>query len=259
MLGIIGGTGLTELKDQQQVAIHSLATPWGLPSGDIGELSVSGKHALFLARHGHPHTIPPHRVNYRANLAALKKAGATAIVAVNAVGGINPEMGVTHINLPDQLIDYTYGRQHTYFDGGDAVKLDFDYFGDGHIQGQVTHIDFSYPYASQLREKMAECLQTMAFDFSIEGVYGCTQGPRLETTAEIKRMARDGCDIVGMTGMPEAALARELGLEYACIALVVNPAAGVSRQVITMADIERAISTGMERVKQVIASIVAEQ
>ena len=241
MLAIIGGTGLTELEGLTEVTRHKLSTAWGEPSADVVEVNLSGKKAFFLARHGNPHCIPPHKVNYRANIAALKEIGITQIVAVNAVGGINPQMGATHINVPDQLIDYSHGRVGTYFE--DDLE-------------HVTHIDFSYPYTEELRQKIIAELKKVATNFSTQGVYGCTQGPRLETVAEIKRMAQDGCDIVGMTGMPEAALARELEMQYACLALIVNPAAGVSDDVITMAEIEQAVADGMGVVKQVVASLI---
>jgi 5'-methylthioinosine phosphorylase len=246
MLAIIGGTGLTEFEDYRTDVLHENNTPWGKSSSAISEISIAGKSALFLARHGQPHRIPPHRINYRANIAALKQAGATEVIAVNAVGGINPRMGVTHITIPDQLIDYSYGREHTYFDGVSHPD-------------EVRHIDFSYPYSELLRQNLIRQLQRASLEFSHTGVYACTQGPRLETAAEIRKMAKDGCDIVGMTGMPEAALARELSLEYACMALIVNPAAGISSEIITMADIAKAINDGMGKVKQVLISMIAEQ
>jgi len=181
-------------------------------------------------------------VNYRANLWALKQAGAEAILAVNAVGGIHAAMDTGHFCVPHQLIDYTSGREHTYF----ADDLE-----------QVTHIDFSYPYSEPLREQLIAALAAEGCAYSSHGVYACTQGPRLETVAEIARLERDGCDIVGMTGMPEAALARELDLAYACLALVVNPAAGKSTAVITMAEIEQALHDGMGKVKSTLARVLA--
>lgn len=239
---IIGGTGLTQLDG---LSIHqslSLETPYGAPSADILRGKYVGREVLFLARHGHPHRIPPHRVNYRANLWALRQAGATAILAVNAVGGIHAAMGTGHYCVPHQIIDYTFGRAHTYFED----NLD-----------TVTHVDFSHPYDETLRRRLIAALAAEGCVFSGHGVYGCTQGPRLETAAEIARLERDGCDIVGMTGMPEAVLARELGLPYACLALVVNPAAGKSTALITMDDIERALGEGMGKVKSVLGRVLA--
>ncbi|MBA4289068.1 MAG: 5'-methylthioadenosine phosphorylase [Pseudomonas sp.] len=239
---IIGGTGLTKLDDLTITAALHIDTPYGAPSAAVLKGNYAGREVLFLARHGHPHRIPPHQVNYRANLWALREAGATAIIAVNAVGGIHAAMGTGHFCLPHQIIDYTYGREQTFFEG----ELD-----------HVTHVDFSHPYDASLRRKLADALQAEGAEFSSHGVYGCTQGPRLETVAEIARMERDGCDLVGMTGMPEAVLARELVLPYACLSLVVNPAAGKSKALITMAEIERALEEGMGTVKAVLARLLA--
>jgi 5'-methylthioinosine phosphorylase len=238
---IIGGTGLTQfegLSIRQSLAVD---TPYGTPSAEVQIGECAGKDVLFLARHGHPHRFPPHQVNYRANLWALKQAGAEAILAVNAVGGIHTAMGTGHLCVPHQLIDYTSGREHTYF----ADDLE-----------QVTHIDFSYPYSEPLRQQLIAALAAEGVAYSSHGVYACTQGPRLETVAEIARLERDGCDIVGMTGMPEAALARELELDYACLALVVNPAAGKSTALITMAEIEQALRDGMGKVKSTLARVL---
>jgi 5'-methylthioinosine phosphorylase len=217
-------------------------TPYGTPSGDIQIGDYAGREVMFLARHGHPHRLPPHKVNYRANLWALKQAGAEVILAVNAVGGIHPDMGTGHFCVPHDLVDYTSGREHTFF----ADDLE-----------QVTHIDFSHPYSEPLRARLIAALAAEGYAFSDFGVYGCTQGPRLETAAEIIRLERDGCDIVGMTGMPEAALARELELEYACLALVVNPAAGKSDAVISMVEIEQALHDGIGKVKATLARVLS--
>ena len=240
---IIGGTGLTQLEGLTLHEALQLDTPYGPTSAPILHGSYAGRDVLFLARHGHPHRIAPHQVNYRANLWALKQAGAEAIIAVNAVGGIHAAMGSGHLCVAHQIIDYTWGREHTYFAGDDLE--------------QVTHIDFSYPYDEVLRSKLNTALQALGYAHSSHGVYGATQGPRLESVAEIARMERDGCDIVGMTGMPEAALARELELPYACLALVVNPAAGKSSGVITMAEIEQALLEGIGRVKAVLAGVLS--
>ncbi|MFZ3184608.1 MAG: methylthioadenosine phosphorylase [Pseudomonadales bacterium RIFCSPLOWO2_12_59_9] len=239
---IIGGTGLTQLEGLHIEAELQIDTPYGAPSAPVLRGSYAGREVLFLARHGHPHRIPPHQVNYRANLWALKQAGAEAIIAVNAVGGIHAQMPAGHFCVPDQIIDYSYGREHTYFAG----ELE-----------HVTHVDFSYPYDEPLRAKLLAALQAQGCSFSDFGVYGCTQGPRLETAAEIVRMQRDGCDIVGMTGMPEALLARELELPYGCLALVVNPAAGKSDELITMTEIERVLAQGMDKVKATLAQVLA--
>lgn len=239
---IIGGTGLTQLEGLDIIDAQFIDTPYGEPSANIMRGRYAGQDVLFLARHGHPHRIPPHQVNYRANLWALRHAGADKIIAVNAVGGISCTMQTGHFCIPDQIIDYTSGREHTLYTG------DLDH---------VTHVDFSYPYDQTLRLKLIKAVSSLGFSCTNQGVYGCTQGPRLETVAEITRMERDGCDIVGMTGMPETVLARELGLAYASLALVVNPAAGKAQGVITMSQIEQAVVEGMAKVKQILSSLLS--
>ncbi|MBF7731302.1 S-methyl-5'-thioinosine phosphorylase [Pseudomonas sp. N040] len=241
-LAIIGGSGLTELDGLGRCTELRLETPYGQPSAALVRGTCAGREVVFLARHGRPHRIPPHQVNYRANLWALQQAGAEAVIAVNAVGGINSAMGTGHFCVPDQLIDYSWGRVQTFFEG----ELE-----------QVTHIDFSAPYTADLRAQLVQALRAEGCSYSAGGVYGCTQGPRLETAAEIIRLERDGCDIVGMTGMPEAALARELGLPYACLALVVNPAAGKAAGPISLTDMEQAMRDGMGQARAVLARLLA--
>jgi 5'-methylthioinosine phosphorylase len=239
---IIGGTGLTQLQGLTIRDAMFIDTPYGAPSAEILRGSYAGREVLFLARHGHPHRIPPHEVNYRANLWALRQAGANTILAINAVGGITDNLKTGCFCIPDQIIDYTSSRQHTLYEG----ELD-----------HVTHVDFSYPYDAELRRRLIAAVAASGYSCNNHGVYGCTQGPRLETAAEIKRMERDGCDVVGMTGMPETVLARELGLRYACLALVVNPAAGKSSGVITMAQIDAALNAGMSKVKIILARMLS--
>lgn len=239
---IIGGTGLTELDGLKISDARQIDTPYGPTSSPILMGNYAGHELLFLARHGHPHRIPPHEVNYRANLWALRQAGADQIIAVNAVGAISPDLSTGDFCVPDQIIDYTSGRKHTFF--------------EGYLE-QVTHVDFSYPYDALLRKRLIAAAAAQGFACKNSGTYGCTQGPRLETVAEIRRLERDGCDVVGMTGMPEAALARELGLAYACLALVVNPAAGKGDGVITMHQIEQAVRIGMDKTRKVLARLLA--
>lgn len=241
MLAFIGGTGLTRLQGLNIVERKSLDTEWGSPSSPVTVGELNGQQVLFLARHGDPHVLLPHQVNYRANLAALQQAGATAIVAVNAVGGISDEAVSGAIVVPTQIIDYTHGRDTTFFDKKN---------------GPVVHVDFSWPFDEPLRRRLLDALQTVAAPTVDGGCYGATQGPRLETAAEIARMERDGCTIVGMTGMPEAVLARELSLPYAMLSLVVNPAAGKSDAEITMEEIEAVIHAGMGKVTEALAVLV---
>lgn len=236
-VGVIGGTGLTTLSGLEITAERSVATPWGQPSSALVEGRLAGQAVVFLSRHGNPHRIPPHQVNYRANLQALHDAGVRTVVGVNAVGGIHPDMGPAHIVIPHQIIDYTWGRASTFFEG----ELD-----------ETTHIDFTWPYTEEARELLITAARDQTLPFSDFGVYGATQGPRLETAAEVLRLERDGCDLVGMTGMPEAALAAELKMNYVCLALVVNRAAGKSDHIITMAEIEAAIDQGMSGIKRIL-------
>lgn len=241
-LGLIGGTGLTSLESLRVVRREYVETPWGEPSAALLHGVIGARPVVFLARHGEQHTIPPHRVNYRANLWALHAAGAREVVAVAAVGGISDGMAAGRLVIPDQIIDYTYGRDHTLFD----AALD-----------AVTHIDFSHPYCGALRQALLEAGRTAGIKLVDGGTYGATQGPRLETEAEIDRMERDGCDLVGMTGMPEAALARELGLCYASCAVIANRAAGRGSGAITMQAIHACLEEGMGRVRSLLAALAA--
>lgn len=242
MLAIIGGTGFTQMQEVEILAERSPYTALGEASAPVTEARLEGRRVLFLARHGHPHKLPPHKINYRANLLALQAAGATEVLAVNAVGGIDPKLEPASLVLPDQIIDYTWGREATYFDG-DFLPLD--------------HIDFSFPYSYEMRLRLLAAARRSGIALQDGGTYAATQGPRLETAAEIKRLARDGCSLVGMTGMPEAALARELSLPYACLSLVVNPAAGLRDQEITLQEMEVALKQGINQVRQLLCSYTA--
>jgi 5'-methylthioadenosine phosphorylase/5'-methylthioinosine phosphorylase len=241
-LAIIGGTGLTQLSDLKIINSERLDTPYGAPSAEFITGELNDKPVIFLARHGNPHTIAPHKINYRANIWGLKQLGVTQIIAVAAVGGITKQMSPAHIAIPDQLIDYSHGRKHTFFD-------DENY--------PVTHIDFSYPYNEKLRALLITAAANANIAITPEATYGCTQGPRLETAAEIKRMAQDGCDLVGMTAMPEAALAKELGIDYAAISVIANWAAGVTVGEITMAEIEHNLHSGMANTALLLKAFIA--
>ena len=213
---IIGGTGFEALAGFEVARREVVDTPYGEPSAALVFGREGAREWVFLSRHGVEHTIPPHRVNYRANIWALKESGVKRIVALAAVGGISNHLPPESIVIPDQIIDDTWGRAHTFFDGP-AVG--------GMIAG-VKHIDFSRPYSEAMREKIIAAANKSGVELVTEAVLAVTQGPRLETAAEIARLERAGANLVGMTAMPEAALARELDIEYATLALVVNPAAG---------------------------------
>jgi 5'-methylthioadenosine phosphorylase/5'-methylthioinosine phosphorylase len=242
-LAIIGGTGLTQLNGLIITKRETLTTPYGLPSADFITGEYNQKEVIFLARHGNPHTIAPHKINYRANIWGLKHLGVENIIAVAAVGGITPEMAPAHIAIPDQIIDYSHSRLHTFFE-------DENY--------PVTHIDFTYPYNRALRAALVIAAKNAEINISPIGTYGCTQGPRLETAAEIKRMEKDGCDLVGMTGMPEASLAKELEMNYAAISVIANWAAGKTAGEITMAEIERHLHNGMIKVANLLKAFISQ-
>lgn len=224
-LAIIGGTGVYRLAELDDVRSFDVQTRFGAPSGPVRVGRLGDRSVAFLARHGEGHSVPPHRVNYRANLAALQQLGATRVLAMNTVGGITERFGPRVLACPDQLIDYTWGRISTICEEEGS---------------EVLHVDFGEPYTEALRRMVLDAAKAAGVPLVDGGCYGATQGPRLETRAEIARMRRDGCDLVGMTGMPEAGLAREMGLDYACLAIVANWAAGAGPQVddvITLQDV----------------------
>lgn len=240
--GIIGGTGLTSLTNLQITRREVVHTPYGEPSGPLTFGMLAGKEVVFLPRHGAGHTIPPHKVNYRANIWALKQTQVRQVVAIAAVGGIHADLVPGKFAIPDQLVDYTWSRGNTFF--------------EEHLT-HVTHVDFTFPYSPALREKIIKACQLAKLEVVTRGTYGAMQGPRLETAAEINRLEQDGCTMVGMTGMPEAALARELDLDYATCAVVANWAAGRGTGgVISMEDIDKTLRTGMANARTMLEQLV---
>ena len=238
---VIGGTGLYAMMSEFEMTRQEIVnTPYGEPSGPLVHGRLLGHDVVFIARHGFTHRLPPHSINYRANIWMLKNAGVDSIIAVNAVGSMNQDCPPETLVIPDQIIDYSWGRQHTFY----AEDLT-----------RVVHVDFTPPYSESLRNTLIQTGEKAGLSMLNQGVYGCTQGPRLETAAEIQRMIRDGCDIVGMTGMPEAALARELSLEYASIAVVANWAAGLSSDPLSMDAISNCLQQGMTQVKTLILQV----
>ena len=243
-LAVIGGTGVYALGDLAGVETHQPETAYGSPSGPVRIGTYAGRRVAFLARHGEGHSLPPHKINYRANLAALKALGATRVLALNTVGGITERFGPRVLACPDQLIDYTWGRISTLCEepGSD-----------------VLHVDFGDPYTPALRREVLAAAARAGVPLVDGGCYGATQGPRLETKAEIARMRRVGCDLVGMTGMPEAGLARELGLDYACLAIVANWAAGAGPdvdEVITLQDVLDHVAAAMGGVPPLLRALL---
>lgn len=242
MLGIIGGSGLDRIRDFEITRQLHVATPYGNPSASLSVGRLCGRDLVFLPRHGPDHSIAPHRINYRANLWALHAQGVRAVVAVAAVGGISDQHAPGTLAVPSQIIDYTHGRESTFFDG---------------VNQPLAHIDFTNPFCNTLRQRLLKAGRAAGERIHEGGVYGATQGPRLETAAEIDRMERDGADFIGMTGMPEAALARELGLSYAMLAVVVNAAAGRGGSAggVSMAEIEAVADSAMQRVISILSAL----
>ncbi len=245
MYAIVGGSGASHLTGFEASRRETVITPYGEVSAALIHGRIAGHAVVYLARHGDGHIIPPHEVNYRANIWALKAQGVTGIIAIASVGGIAPELAPGVLAVPHQILDYTWGRRHTYFDGGATP---------------VTHVDFTHPYAEWLRQKILGAAATIAEPVRARGVYAATQGPRLESAAEVDRLERDGADMVGMTGMPEAALARELGVAYAAIAAVVNFAAGRAESAtgVKVENIGAVLQNTMRRVRLIIERLVQE-
>ena len=243
MLAVIGGSGLSQLANLDVSHREVVRTPYGDPSGAVTFGQICGRPVAFLARHGYGHSIPPHEVNYRANIWALWKRGALGIISVASVGSIRADLKPGDVVIPNQIIDYTWGRKSTYHEGEDC---------------SVTHIDFTEPYDHVLREQLISAAKMVNIPVSDSAVYATTQGPRLETAAEINRFERDGAHIVGMTGMPEAALARELGVPYAAISVVANYAAGRadSRDGISFESIQSVLHESMGHVRTIIEKMV---
>ena len=239
MLAVIGGSGLTQLANLRVTHREVMRTPYGDPSGAVTFGELCGRPVAFLARHGSGHTIPPHQVNYRANIWALSKSGAQAILAVASVGSIRPDLRPGGLVVPHQIIDYTWGRKSTFHEGDHC---------------QVTHVDFTEPYDEGLRQRVLASARALGLEIGDGAVYATTQGPRLETAAEINRFERDGADIVGMTGMPEAVLAREIGVPYAAISVVANYAAGRGDSLngISFEAIQSVLGDSMQQVRSLI-------
>jgi 5'-methylthioinosine phosphorylase len=244
MLAIIGGSGLTQLANLEIQHRQVIRTPYGEPSGALTFGQLNGEEVIFLARHGYGHTIAPHDVNYRANIWAFQSRGVKDVMAVAAVGGIHPDLKPGTIVIPDQIIDYTHGRKTTFREGKETP---------------VVHMDFTEPYSQPMRELAMRAAKAAGETYIDGGVYAAMQGPRLETRAEIDRLERDGATMVGMTGMPEASLAKEIGLSYATIGVVANYAAGrgSSKDAIHYDEVEIVLGQAMDRVRRILEHVVA--
>ena len=241
LLGIIGGSGLAQYPGLEITEQKQVETPYGEPSAAIKMGTLNGKKVAFLPRHGDRHSIPPHRINYRANIHALKVIGVTDILAVAAVGGITDKYAPGVLSVPDQIIDYTHSREQSFV--SERFRAD-------------NHIDFTWPYDAELRQTLLSAATDAGLSVNDGATYAAVQGPRLETAAEIRRLERDGCDLVGMTGMPEACLAREAELRYATLTIVANWAAGKTENVLTMTEIQQTLANGIDDVKSIIAHVI---
>lgn len=246
MDAVIGGTQVTQLPNLERVRHENIRTPFGDPSGPVAIGTCAGREIAFLPRHGNPHALAPHRINYRANLWALKEVGGTQVLSIATSGGIREAFGPAVLVVPDQIIDYTHGREHTYFDGTNGEP--------------VRHIDFTEPYSQAVRRRILDAVRSVGDQAFDGGCYGCFNGPRLETAAEIRKLASDGCDLVGQTSMPEATLAAELGLAYAAICPIVNHAAGIgdSKHQVSRAEITATRASVMERVMKIVSAFASQ-
>lgn len=237
-LGLIGGTGLTALQEAAETL--DIATPYGDPSGPIQVIQGGPVRLLFLPRHGNPHRFPPHCVNYRANMWALREAGAGQVLAVSAVGGITKNYAPGTLAVSDQLVDFTWGREHSYHDSPDVP---------------LVHVDFTYPYGGPLRLELLKAARDASLEVEDGGCIAVFQGPRLESAGEIEMARRAGCDMAGMTSQPEAGLARELGIDYAGLAVVSNWGAGVHNELISEDDIADTLKEPMGLVRKLLATL----
>lgn len=244
MDAVLGGSKLTSLPNMTDIRSQTVTTPYGAPSAAVSIGRLGGREVAFLPRHGDPHMFAPHAINYRANLWALKELGAERVFSVATSGGIRPAFRAGDFVVPDQIVDYSHGRADTYFDGTNGKP--------------VHHIDFTRPYDEGVRAAILKAVGDVGETAHDEGCYACVNGPRLETAAEIRMLARDGCDLVGQTGMPEAALAAELELPYAALCPIVNPAAGVgdSAAAISREEIVRVRAAMFVRIERILEAFV---
>ncbi len=240
-LGLIGGTGLDHWG--AAVRSHEIKGIYGQPSAALAEFHIENLQLFFLPRHGEQHAIPPHAVNYQANIDAFRQLRVEGIIAVNAVGGISSDNQPGTLTIPDQLIDYTWGRAHTF----SMTSAD-----------DLLHAEFAGPFDGRVRSKLLKAAAIAQLDVTDVGCIGVTQGPRLETAAEIRRFKRDGCGLVGMTSMPEAALAREAGLDYASLCINANWAAGLEDEPVSMEAIEATLKDAMAKVRHLLAIFFME-
>jgi 5'-methylthioadenosine phosphorylase len=239
MIGIIGGSGLYDIEGVVIKDLRKIVTPYGHPGDSYVIAEFAGRDVIFLPRHGSQHNIPPHRINYRANIWGFKELGVERLVSLSATGGISTHMMPGSIVVLDQIIDMTKGRDSTFFDGEDGV----------------VHIDFTEPYCRELRDSFFEAGRTSGIELKKTGTYICLNGPRFETKAEIKFFSRTGADVVGMTAMPEASLAREAELCYAGIGVVTNYAAGITGKKLTTKEVVEVMKMTTGKLKELLKEV----
>jgi 5'-methylthioadenosine phosphorylase len=239
-IGLIGGSGLYEIEGLEITKEVSISTPYGEPSSVYKIGTIGAKEIVFLPRHGIPHSIPPHKINYRANIWGFKSLGVERIISVSAAGGIKKDLSPGDIILLDQIIDMTYGaRESTFYD-----------------KDRVVHIDFTNPYCPEMRDFIVKSSKNIGLPIKTAGTYICVNGPRLETAKEIQFFSMIGADVVGMTAMPEASLARELEMCITGISVVTNYAAGISEKKLTTTEVVETMKNSLDRIKSLVKEVI---
>lgn len=242
-IGIIGGSGLYDIKGLTTKEKKKITTPYGKPSDEYRIGKIGDTEVIFLPRHGAHHSIPPHMINYRANIYGFKKLNVERIISVSAAGGIKKGLKPGDIVIADKIVDMTRNRKNTFYDGKE---------GRNRLVPRVVHIDFTEPYCPEMRKILLKAGKSVRVPLKNSGTYVAVEGPRLETASEIKAFGILGADVVGMTGMPEAALARELEICYSAIVLVANFAAGIKKKKLTVAEVMEAMKASMEKIKSLL-------
>ncbi len=256
MLGVIGGSGLYEVDGVEVLEEVEVKTPWGEPSDKYILTQIEGKKVVFLPRHGRGHKFPPHLINFRANLWGFRKLGVNKILSVSAVGGINPLLKAGDFVLSNQFLDFTKSRQSTFYEGiyskFDEEDTKNDLVNQYLKDKRVVHIDVSEPFCPQLQKSLQNTLGKLGYNYLSNATYAATEGPRLETAAEIKALSTLGADIVGMTLVPEIVLARELAMHFVSLSVVTNLAAGISKDRLTSDEVIEMMKQRNEDLKEVI-------
>ncbi len=256
MLGVIGGSGLYKIDGFKKIDELKIETPFGEPSSPIIIAEYEGRNLAFLSRHGTDHSIPPHLVNYRANIWALRKIGIKRILGIGAVGSINEKIKPGDYIIISDFLDFTKSRKSTFYEGRFGKSIE----GKGTVEDlinlkKVVHVDMTDPYCPEMRAILKAVLSDRGYPFKEKGVYVCTEGPRFETPAEIRVFKKLGGDVVGMTGYPEVALARELALCYASLCISANPAAGIADYRLTSEEVINMMKAKTTEIGEIIKAL----